>query len=451
MGEMIFLGAGASVEAGVPHAIQMTRNISRAFRDSPEYRRFYKLVTFVVGGLVFNKGIQGEDPLESGVNVEELFNAIRLLADRNSSEAAPFIGSWHSLIDEFDTIEPPEPQLSRLHSVIYQSIVKQIVNAFPNSLPGFGRDRIDRKIQGAIAQDSRFSFGRSDVGTEIGKYVQEIVRKWLNGIQQTPANTSQFVLELRSALDRTPRPGRGQIFDEVSKIMIQMLVEIVWINELEKTAYLQPLLNLLVSNDAKLTIATLNYDNSIELLLEGVGKHFSTGVNVGTPAVDLSFSDSPIKVIKLHGSIDWVWEGVEGNDSRMPYKSVRRVPKQDLKIEGFTPALIFGHKNKLTADGPFLALLREFGNELEQASLLTVVGYSFADPHINTFIAGWLNGDPERIMRIIDPGFMTNTGTFAKELRSRCMNRIDMVPLNAGEGLLKVFGTYVMQNAAEVG
>ena len=41
--------------------------------------------------------------------------------------------------------------------------------------------------------------------------------------------------------------------------------------------------------------------------------------------------------------------------------------------------LFWGH-NKLTADGPFLDLLRAFRHELSQASTLTVVGYSFRDP-----------------------------------------------------------------------
>jgi hypothetical protein len=39
------------------------------------------------------------------------------------------------------------------------------------------------------------------------------------------------------------------------------------------------------------------------------------------------------------------------------------------------PAVIFGQRNKLTAEGPFLDLLRAFREELSRSTSLTVVGY----------------------------------------------------------------------------
>lgn len=100
MNEMLLLGAGASKEAGIPTAFEMTRSISDQIRkDWPEYGR---VISYVVGGLLFDGGQRNEDPLAGQINVEALFNAVQLLAERNSLEAAPFIGSWHPMVEQFD-------------------------------------------------------------------------------------------------------------------------------------------------------------------------------------------------------------------------------------------------------------------------------------------------------------------------------------------------------------
>ena len=87
---MFLLGAGASMHAGVPVANEMTKKIIESFdTDSPEYR----VLTFVVGGLLFKEGQAGRNPTAGGVNVEDLFNAVQFLAGRHQLEASPFVGS----------------------------------------------------------------------------------------------------------------------------------------------------------------------------------------------------------------------------------------------------------------------------------------------------------------------------------------------------------------------
>lgn len=71
-------------------------------------------------------------------------------------------------------------------------------------------------------------------------------------------------------------------------------------------------------------------------------------------------------------------------------------------------ALVFGERNKLTAEGPFLDLLAQFRLELEPAHRLVVVGYSFRDAHINEMIRRWVNGDRNRHVVVIDPNFPSN-------------------------------------------
>jgi hypothetical protein len=57
----------------------------------------------------------------------------------------------------------------------------------------------------------------------------------------------------------------------------------------------------------------------------------------------------------------------------------------------------------LTAEGPFLDLLKAFNDELEGADTLTVIGYSFSDPHINVYIGDWLNRSETHLLRVVDP------------------------------------------------
>src|SRR5271166_5645151 len=137
---MLLLGAGTSIEAGVPGAYAMTRRIVESFdpstispelewmkahrvpgqRQGPswgysqsyslsgqqidifkEYYPIYHVLTFVLGGLLMQRGIVGQLPTEL-VNVEELFSAVQLLAQRNQLEVAPFVGSWHPMVHLLD-------------------------------------------------------------------------------------------------------------------------------------------------------------------------------------------------------------------------------------------------------------------------------------------------------------------------------------------------------------
>src|SRR6266478_1181804 len=118
MTEMILLGAGASVEANIPGAYGMTEKIFESFRNSRHDHIGSRVLAFVIGGLLFKRGLEGEDALASGVNVEELFNAVQLLSQRGQLEASPFVGSWHAFVEELDQIASPEPSLSAIHRAI---------------------------------------------------------------------------------------------------------------------------------------------------------------------------------------------------------------------------------------------------------------------------------------------------------------------------------------------
>ena len=104
MSEMILLGAGASACAGVPGAFEMSSRMLSLLRANVRFQMHAHALSFVAGGLLFEAGRNNANPLEPAINVEDLFNAVQLLAERGSLEAAPFIGSWHPFIDELDRL-----------------------------------------------------------------------------------------------------------------------------------------------------------------------------------------------------------------------------------------------------------------------------------------------------------------------------------------------------------
>ncbi len=108
MSELILLGAGASVEAGVPHAYGLTEKIYDYFRHAVMGGDFAvessAVVGLVIGGLRFQRGLRNDDVSDPRVNVEDLFNAVEMLGNRNMLEAAPFVSTWHPIIADFDKL-----------------------------------------------------------------------------------------------------------------------------------------------------------------------------------------------------------------------------------------------------------------------------------------------------------------------------------------------------------
>jgi hypothetical protein len=69
------------------------------------------------------------------------------------------------------------------------------------------------------------------------------------------------------------------------------------------------------------------------------------------------------------------------------------------------PAVIFGGRNKLTADWPFFDIFWHWRNSLEDADTIWVIGYSFRDEHVDAVLLNWLGSDSSRRLVIVDPSF----------------------------------------------
>jgi SIR2-like domain len=106
--------------------------------------------------------------------------------------------------------------------------------------------------------------------------------------------------------------------------------------------------------------------------------------------------------LKLHGSIDWIWAETQDRQGHMPQRAI--FLRDDLEGTGRDqPALVFGQRGKLRAEGPFLSLLGELETLMSDANRLIVIGYSFRDDHVNEIIQRWTSEDIRRTITVVDP------------------------------------------------
>jgi NAD-dependent SIR2 family protein deacetylase len=332
--EMLLLGAGASVEAGIPDAKRMAKEIIKTFNDSDHLAKETEVLNFVNEQLIADARKRYSGPSIDCVDIEALFNAILLLSERDKLEISPFVQSWHP---ELENIKDPD-----------------------------------------------------------------------------------------------------EIYRHIMIWMKLMLRDLTLIKDEERVGYLKPILNL-VRQKNRLFIATLNYDYSIELLSRVNGIVWDTGIESWISKGVFDYPNDGIQLIKLHGSNYWLWsEGVSTYDERLPHNRIMVLPQFDDELPYtllvYTPMVLFGHRNKLTAEGPFLDLLKQFDEQLQQSDLLTVIGYSFRDTHINFYISKYLNQYRGKI-RIVDPNFETSDVEYVRYLRELRENRPEQV-----EGITKYTG-----------
>jgi hypothetical protein len=159
--------------------------------------------------------------------------------------------------------------------------------------------------------------------------------------------------------------------------------------------YLYPLVQSALSQAGGLDVITLNYDLVVEQAALECGIPVERGITCW-PDRRVAFTEdaSVLRLHKVHGSLDWTLEHAGGFAA----------PK--LSVAGQVaerPWLVVGDREKLATNGPTLELLHAATEALERADHLIVVGYGFADAHVNNMVRDWLDRDQSRTVAIIDP------------------------------------------------
>ena len=221
----------------------------------------------------------------------------------------------------------------------------------------------------------------------------------LRGNPRTTVNIEEFVnvlTELSQCKDHVIFPfiaswnmelmeTAGRNFEQIGKFrddIIQVLVN-EWVNLQDPTTaqYYENLLKFATDIGTNLRVFSLNYDTCVEkaCLRDQVftGFLYQAG-RAGRPWNDRAMrSDNligaPLRLYKLHGSVDWR----EENGVVVSYESPNKCN------DASKYQLIFGTTNKLRYTDPYLVLLSEFRNLTADAKLIVCIGYDFQDEHIN--------------------------------------------------------------------
>jgi hypothetical protein len=298
-------------------------------------------------------------------------------------------------------------------------------------------------------------------------------------------NIEDFVMVLRQIIDKEfiiPYPLIGNWNEKILKwelrngdvfsrflrfITIQLIGNWTRFDESRAENILQPLRELLNNSEKfKVNIFSLNYDLIFEnvfnsatskLLDNGFSEKRVSDKKVRYWTADFNNELSPTKInlFKLHGSLDWEYNG----------DSEEVLIKESID-DGREPLIIFGSYSKMLSFDPFLFILSKFRTLLEEATLFFVIGYSFHDKYINNLLIQQLSQNtgediPKKIF-IVDPSCKDKTEIqVAESLRriqdSKSINdiinfkhisheRIKLIPKQASEFYLEYFS----HNAAEL-
>lgn len=360
MGDVaVLLGAGASRDADLPTAGEMTRALLGRC-SHPLADEVPDVLNFVVAQLIAEQTQSGLSPYEA-IDVERVMTALELLAGRHDLELSPFVSSWHPRVTSLELREHRQRGDGAAHFA--SEILRTVTD------PGDDEGKATGKLFNALRD-----------------FIREIIKPDFHD------------------------PG---VYETTLEAARSTLVEIL--SEHRDVSYLEALLPL--ARDGWLAIATLNYDLTVEAAAAAAGVPLSTGVKDWTTTGAWEWPDQGVRLLKLHGSIDWqaqvggAGEGTfrAGRPILQYYVDVMPGPVRGdgMSFPAPRPAVIFGGRNKLRPEGPFLELLAQFKSMLDEARTLLVVGYSFRDPDATEIIRRWLNSATDRRIVIVDPGWPT--------------------------------------------
>jgi len=334
----------------------------------------------VIAGLSYRNAQSGGSPYDS-IDIEQVVSTVQMLANRHDSDVmplSPFISSWDRIIDDVDRLFSED----YVYNSAYRSIMAGVYQAIDGKRPDYNDPDPSR---------------------------------------------DEFRKEWRKIIEDGRSLAQGGVFQTSYRTMVDFLVQRLKPRAGIDLDYLKPLLTL--SHDS-LSIYTLNYDTIIEQLCVEQSREVSVGIQGdGRLALQehINFPESGVRLVKLHGSIDWWWVRYR---RAFGLPQVRRLVDGTLSDEWrmttMDPALIFGQGNKLTVEGPFLELLDFFSRDLEKHDQLIIVGYSFRDPHINHYLFPWFASGERRILIVGGSSFANSTVPFVTQLHSFPTKLIDL-------------------------
>ncbi|MCY1231336.1 SIR2-like domain protein [compost metagenome] len=343
------LGAGASRRAGIPLASELTRCALEALEQQPglvsnDYH-IANALNFVVAAIQLHDSRNGL-PVSQLVGIERLVSAVELLKDRRLLEVAPFVREWDPSVQTFDT-----RRQSSSRSYLYRDVERGILQ---------------------LTEPDSTRFRVPTFGTRSGTLERPFERLFADVLHR----------------------GSQDVFRSLYDWLRARVVEDVRVKSEADVDYLLPL--LAAARGGAGVIGSLNYDLTVETCARQNNFALNRFVDSWEETGALTEAPESIPFLKLHGSVDWV--------STDPDSLCVRIEGADSNLQGM-PALVYGQREKLRSDGPFLQLIERWRAELARTKHLVVAGYSFGDEHVNALIRRWLRTKPDGVLIVIDPGY----------------------------------------------
>lgn len=165
----MLLGAGASVEAGVPVSVGLTRAITdRVAGGAYQSRPTSSALHIAIGAMTAHDTAHGQGAFD-GIDVERLFSAIQMLADRENLEIAPFVASWNRALDQIGSGKLPTGWSRQFRQEFGSRFDMQFEQAFARGVRaviGGGNDDVflglQREMVGALRECLAIAPGASD-------------------------------------------------------------------------------------------------------------------------------------------------------------------------------------------------------------------------------------------------------------------------------------------------
>lgn len=315
---VFLLGAGASVEAGIPASATMIDEIEKLLIENDDWRKFHNLYNHVKSAIHYSAGIKGAFHDEVPFNIETLVNTLYELERNEEHPLYPFIAAWNSRF-----VGLAEPDFTN-------------VRAF--------RRLILREL-----------------------------KRWM-----CPENTAA-----------------GDYYSGFAAIQRDL--------------------------NYPLHVFSLNYDLCMERIggpefrVEAGFAEFGPTHHWDWERFEQSESGPQplpqVYLYKLHGSINW-----KRDDGRNLFSV-----EQTENVESDRMDVIFGRDFKLEAADPYLFYAYQFRRFTLDARLIVIIGYGFADDHINKMLTQALKREEARQLLIVsqcqtDEQCMDKTREVAKVL-----------------------------------
>ena len=97
---ILLLGAGASVEVGIPDSSKMIDEIEGLIASNPAWSNYQELYRYVRSSIFFADGLEGIIDDDVPFNIERLVNVLDELQKKERHTLYPFVGAWNPKLQE---------------------------------------------------------------------------------------------------------------------------------------------------------------------------------------------------------------------------------------------------------------------------------------------------------------------------------------------------------------